>query len=189
MCGRFYAGINVLEVLKSINNKFLNEFGNSLYSDILPSDRYFVITKEDNQKNLKFLKWGLKGKNGNLIINARCESLTQKKMFSSAVRERRCIVPASLFYEWNGKKEKFEFFNNDILYMAGIYDIDNEGEKFVIITTEANDSVKDVHDRMPLIFDKDDAEKWLEGNSCYELLKKTPDNLKKTSINNQLSLF
>lgn len=78
---------------------------------------------------------------------------------------RRCVVPCTGFYEWvqNGQKTKYRFNLSDdsILYMAGIYNEFNGENRFVILTTKANNSIIDVHDRMPVILNKLMLEDWI----------------------------
>lgn len=98
------------------------------------------------------------------------------------MRCRRCVVPAGGFYEWNRNKEKASFQRTDtpVLYMAGLFQQFEDGPRFVILTTRANPSVASVHDRMPLILEEDELEKWIYDNSYAEfLLKKMPVLLKR----------
>jgi putative SOS response-associated peptidase YedK len=103
--------------------------------------------------------WGFPGfMDKQLVINARSESAMEKKMFCDAVERRRIVIPAAGFYEWNRQKEKSTFTRKDssVLYMAGIYRRYEDGDRFAILTTAANESMEPVHDRMPLILDKDE---------------------------------
>ncbi len=88
-----------------------------------------------------------------MIFNARSESVLEKRMFRESTLHRRIVVPAAWFYEWNQRKEKNIFSSKEqpAIFMAGIYNYDQEEERFVILTTAANESMKPVHDRMPLI--------------------------------------
>lgn len=116
----------------------------------------------------------------------------QKKMFCNAIEKRRCVIPSSGFYEWSIIKEKYKFFRKDdeVLYMAGIYDTDDNGERFAVLTTEANASVLDIHGRMPLILEKSQVRKWLNENDEYkEILEQTPVELNREPDFEQLKLF
>jgi putative SOS response-associated peptidase YedK len=110
------------------------------------------------------MRWGFdKWNNKGVIINARSETAAEKKMFAKPIAERRCIIPSTGFYEWaktHGKakiKYQFNVPDSPMLYMAGFYTADN----FVILTRAANDSMADVHDRMPVILYKDELVSWL----------------------------
>lgn len=103
--------------------------------------------------------------------------LWKKRTFKDSVRTRRCAVPAAGFYEWNSEKEKYTFRNPDssIFYLAGFYKEYEEGTRFVILTTEANDSMKSVHNRMPLVLGRQELDAWLFDDSQTELiLRKVP---------------
>ena len=113
-------------------------------------------------------------------------------MFSKAVEKRRCVIPSSGFYEWSTIKEKYKFFRKDeeTLYMAGIYDTNDDGERFAVLTTEANSSVSDIHGRMPLILEKNQVRKWLNETDEYKyILEQTPVELNRKSDFEQLKLF
>lgn len=190
MCGRFFIDNNIISLIKQIQND--SEFSNEIFpGDILPSQNAWVITKNNNKFNAKEIKWGFKY-SGKLIINVRSETASQKRMFSNALEKRRCIVPACGFYEWNKNKEKFKFTrkDDDTLFMAGIYDAEDDGERFAILTTKANGSMSPVHDRMPLIIEKDQVRKWLEENDDYKnIIEQIPVDLNSQSDFEQLKLF
>ena len=101
----------------------------------------------------------VKNKKG-LLINARCEGIREKNTFGDSVRRRRCVIPASGYYEWDSRKNKVAFNRIDKkpIYMAGVYNLVDNAERFVVITTEANESVRNVHDRMPLILEENEID-------------------------------
>jgi putative SOS response-associated peptidase YedK len=102
-------------------------------------------------------------------INARCESLESKPMFRSALQKRRCIVPASGFYEWQaieGEKAKRPWYiyraDGEPMLMAGLYEWrEDRGPSYTIITTPCNEFISQLHDRMPAILEPDAAARWL----------------------------
>jgi putative SOS response-associated peptidase YedK len=105
------------------------------------------------------------------MINARSETVDQKPAFRTAIRFRRCIIPASGFYEWQkveGKKHPFYITLKDDrpMLFAGVWDHwkATDGtvvESFTILTTITNDLIKPLHDRMPVILDTNDINLWL----------------------------
>ena len=112
----------------------------------------------------EILKWGFPGfDKGKLLINARAESVKTKSTFADSFVSRRCVLPAAGFYEWDRKKEKVTFRLGDkpILYLAGIYRPYGAEKRFVVLTREANDSMRPVHDRMPLILTKEEVRPWV----------------------------
>jgi len=131
--------------------------------EVFPGSYAPVIAADDN---VRFMLWGfpnlMPGKQP--LINARSETAAVKKTFSEAMEFRRCIIPASGFFEWKNvgkkKKEKYEFTlpEKKVIYMAGIYSSDN---KFSILTRDASPSVAEIHDRMPVILPKALTGVWL----------------------------
>ena len=112
----------------------------------------------------EILKWGFPGfDKGKLLINARAESVKTRPTFADSFASRRCVLPAAGFYEWDRKKEKVTFRLGDkpILYLAGIYRPYGAEKRFVVLTREANDSMRPVHDRMPLILSKEEVRPWV----------------------------
>ena len=105
--------------------------------------------------------WGFPRFDGRgLLINARAETAAERRTFRECVLHRRCVIPAKGFWEWNKSKEKFSFERQDsqVMFMAGCYDCFDGQDRFVILTTEANPSVKPVNDRMPLILERNELE-------------------------------
>jgi putative SOS response-associated peptidase YedK len=104
-----------------------------------------------------------------LLINARSETAARKPVFREAFRSRRCVVPADGFYEWRrgGRREAFHFRRRDAapFALAGLFEPrpgSNEAMACVILTTEPNDVVRAVHDRMPVILRPEDHARWLD---------------------------
>ena len=120
-------------------------------------------------------------------------------MFRHDFEERRCLVPAAKFYEWKKigakQKEKYEFFtSNNILYLAGIYHKDPAGDRFTILTCEAEGCMVGVHHRMPLVINREDMEKWLfSEDEAVELLESHFEELQRVQsekeMYHQMSLF
>ena len=147
------------------------------------TDRDFVLSE---------LFWGIKSRDKKLIINARAESVSEKTMFTDSVRNRRCILPAAGFYEWDAGKTKFMFKRTDEkpIYLAGFYDLSDNKDSFVILTTAANASMKPVHDRMPVMIDKVNVRDYLRDEAAaMEMLREPMPELDRSSEYEQLSLF
>ena len=105
-------------------------------------------------------------------------------MISQDVYKRQ--IPASLFHEWSYAKEKVTFHSDNIMYLAGLYNQDNE---FLIITTKSNDSVRRTHDRMPIILEHSQLEDWFNDTKFISLLRQEPKELEHEQKLEQLSLF
>lgn len=167
--------------------------------DIRPSDYATVLTSANNHMVSSVKRWGFPGfQSHKLIINARAESALERKMFRESVLRRRLIIPATGFYEWNPAKEKVTFSpykssesnTTPILFFAGFYNHFDGEDKFVILTTKANESVKDTHERMPLILNTYELHDWLfDDYKIEDFLRRTPPLLKKTQAYMQQSLF
>ena len=98
----------------------------------------------------------------------------EKPTFQNGIRQHRCLLPASGFYEWDADKNKAECKaqNNESLFLAGCFDVFGNEYRFTIITSPANESMAPIHDRMPLLIEMDDAEEWLSGKDYPKLLKR-----------------
>ena len=128
-------------------------------------------------RSLDMLRWGLiphwakDPSVGNRLINARAETVASKPSFRAAFRERRCLVPASSFFEWKreGKAKQpyaIALKGGEPLSFAGLWENwkNPEGEwvrTFTIVTTEANELLRPLHDRMPASLDPADHAVWL----------------------------
>ena len=113
-------------------------------------------------------------------------------MFREGMAHRRVVVPATWFYEWDKNKEKNIFYreNQPVLYMAGLYNRYQDEDRLVILTTTANKSMKPIHDRMPLLLERDEISKWLFEDKLTEgFLQKTPALLDRRADFEQMSLF
>ena len=159
--------------------------------EIFPSDVLPVVHRgKERDRSIHLMKWGFAPSYmKNLVINARSETIMEKKMFKESFERRRCILPVSGYYEWEkrydeeGKEEKVKreitMPNKEILSLAGIYDRfqDKDGQLFwavTLLTKEADLSIAHVHDRMPVILTKELESEWLDTkHDQYEsLLKK-----------------
>ena len=110
---------------------------------------------------------------GNRMFNARAETLAEKSAFKTALRKRRCLIPADGFYEWKtepGGKRKtkvlFEMTSGEPFAFAGLWDVwrDPEGQAIrscTMITTTPNELVAPVHNRMPAIVRAEEYRKWI----------------------------
>jgi putative SOS response-associated peptidase YedK len=129
---------------------------------------------------------------GNRMINARAETLTELPSFKSLVTRCRCIIPADGFYEWRKEgKRKVPMWvhlkTKEPFAFAGLWDVwrKSDGKKvesFTIITTEPNELVRPVHNRMPVILRPEDEEQWLDASrtpfvKAKVLLKPLPEEL------------
>ena len=194
MCGRYYVDDETArEIEKMVDSLDSNKI-NMVQGDVCPSNTAVVINRNHQNLSAEMMKWGFPGYEKNrLLINARAESVLEKKTFRESILSSRCVIPANGFYEWKNKKEKYKFERPDeqkTLYMAGCYKQYPEYGCFVIITTAANESVAPVHNRMPLILEKEEIRHWIMDTDAAEFfLHKTPILLERKTDYEQMSLF
>lgn len=184
---------SALELSANISANLASGTSINLPSDIRPSELAPVLLAQDGRLCIEHMLWGFPGFQGKgLVINARAETLLDKKMFRDSALARRCAIPAAHFYEWDSGKNRVEFCpaDADTLYMAGLYQYIQGERHFVIITTQANASVRRIHHRMPLILEADELSSWIQKPELlHTILQKTPAPLSKRQTYEQLSLF
>lgn len=181
MCGRFTLTVRHLaEVAEAARATVDPEFVamHRPRFNVAPTSRHFIVRVDDGRRELVPADWGLvnswaKSRSvGAKQFNARSETAAVKPAFRAAFRARRCIVPVDGFYEWRGPRgarEPMRFHAPDdrLLWLAGLYESWTCGETgeviptFALLTTEANEVVCPVHDRMPVILDERGIDAWL----------------------------
>ena len=197
MCGRYHFSAELLDEIRDLTEQKDWKLGlGVLDRDIHPGDTAPVITAAGDQGgSLRACrqKWGYPGPGGKgLVFNARSESVFEKRMFRDSVSQRRAAVPVSWFYEWNKNKEKFTFTKEGsrILFLAGFYGRYEDGDRFVILTTQANASMAPVHSRMPLVLEREQVREWiLDSKKTKELLGQEPPRLARDCEYEQQTLF
>lgn len=177
MCGRYSFTIGTIKDVETIFGYEISGIGNVNQGDICPSMDAIVLAKEKTNIAPFVMKWGVPLQDSSkLLINARSETAMNKRMFSDSIMNRRCIIPADHFYEWDREKNKSEFYMPDksTIYMLGFYNnytaanIRNTFNSFVILTTAANESVIGTHERMPLIINKERVCDWIFDNNSVQ---------------------
>ena len=201
MCGRYFFGDRTAdEVEKELGlrpGSISPRPGDATPGMIMPGivRRRNGAQNHDNEPqvtDVQDLFWGLTSRDNKLIINARAESVLDKPMFSDSFSNRRCLLPAAGFYEWDKAKTKFIFKRPDgkPMYLAGFYDLNEGKDSFVILTTEANKSMEPVHDRMPVMIEAANAQDYLQDQSAaMDMLKEPMPELERSTDYEQLSLF
>ena len=174
MCGRYTITVKdsvIAEHFRAKQGSF--EFGPSY--NIAPTQQVPVVLERDGERTLLPAQWGLlpawvkdpKAFKASMF-NARAESLSEKASFKGPLQRKRAIVPASGFYEWQreGSHKTPHYIQLDSeapMGLAGLYDIWNdEVLSCTIITTAPNPLMAKIHDRMPVILDPEDYDRWLE---------------------------
>jgi putative SOS response-associated peptidase YedK len=145
--------------------------------NIAPTQNLLTVrTDASGEREGVLLRWGLvpswsRGPKAGLLVNARCETIASKPAFRSAFKSRRCLVPVDGYYEWKaegGTKVPHYFHHADgnLFALAGLWERwESDGqvlESVAIITTQANELARPVHDRMPAILPADAQAMWLD---------------------------
>jgi putative SOS response-associated peptidase YedK len=195
MCGRF-ALTSPPDVIAALFDLVLPPDVGPRYN-IAPTQPVGTVRQGDDGRTFDLLRWGLVppwAKDisiGSRMINARSETAATKPAFRSAMKRRRCLIPADGFYEWQPRgSEKQPFFihakDGGLLVFAGLWESwvqdDEEIESCTILTTEANATTEAMHDRMPVILAPSDFDAWLDPGrqdaaELAPLLRPAPDDL------------
>jgi putative SOS response-associated peptidase YedK len=178
MCGRFVITAPVPIIAELFDLGGMPELApryNVAPTQTIPAVRAI----DDKGRELVLLRWGLipswakDKKLAASLINARSDSVAEKPAFRSAFKRRRCLIPADGFYEWktaDGKKQPYLFrlIDNRPFAFAGLWERwhgpEGDVESCTLITTDANEVVRPVHNRMPVILDRNAYGNWLDPN-------------------------
>lgn len=171
MCGRYtlYTGEQAEEIRQIIDIAQRQVRGQLKLGEVFPSDRAPILVANQDKVVVRTAVWGFPGFQGKgLLINARSETAEEKPMFREPLLTSRCVVPTTGFYEWNKQKEKFLFQYPDstVVYLAGIWREFDGKRRYTILTTEPNQSVAAVHNRMPVLLAKEQVRPWLMDTSA-----------------------
>ena len=150
--------------------------------EVRPTDVAPVIAPDKNGNRAVFpMKWGFGGKS--LQINARSETAAVKPMFRDAWARNRCIIPASWYFEWEhrtgndgkkltGDKYRIRPEGSGKTWLCGLYRIEAGFPVFVVLTREPGESIRFIHNRMPLILPEDRIDEWIRPDADPEALAK-----------------
>jgi putative SOS response-associated peptidase YedK len=198
MCGRYVLKTTRRELARwfGVDQSEMPEFGPSY--NVAPQTFQPIVrlNRDTAQREIVLMRWGLipywskDSKIGYSTINAKAETITTAPAFREAIKRRRCLVPADAFYEWQklDAKAKQPFaiaLKSGIPYaFAGVWERWKDPktreplETFTIITTDPNELVAPLHDRMPVIIEPKDYERWLAstdtGHLPVDLLRAYP---------------
>jgi putative SOS response-associated peptidase YedK len=191
MCTRFYLEQNAPE-FNSIFDKVLSSVLADRVTHILvkpiktsgeiyPTDIVPVIASNRKGEKSEFpMKWGFTLPNSKTpVVNARTETASVKPLFMDAWKRRRCIIPASWYYEWEhftsltgkvktGDKFAIQPCSSTVTWLCGLYRIEDGFPVFTILTREPSEELRKIHDRMPLILPGEKIEEWIHPDSKPE---------------------
>ena len=168
MCGRYsFSADSTDEKMAAIVNAMERQYpGQYKTGEIFPGDAAPAMVARQGSIIALPAVFGFPAfQDGRLLINARAETAAEKKTFSDCLRERRIILPATGFYEWgrDAAKTKYLFTVSGlpVLYLCGLYRIVDGQHRFVILTRQANASMAETHDRMPVIVGEKEVRPYL----------------------------
>jgi putative SOS response-associated peptidase YedK len=195
MCGRFV----LTHPSEALAQLFEAVPGNDLPPvpafNICPTQSVHVVTADEGGRRLQAMRWGFlphwykTPTDGPLLINARADTIAEKPAFRAACRERRCLIPASGFYEWTkdeaGKRLPWYIYRADgqPVAFAGVWqDWEREGERLrtcAIVTTDAAPALSHIHHRMPVAIERADWPLWLgeAGKGAATLMRPSEDGV------------
>ncbi|MBE6041614.1 MAG: SOS response-associated peptidase [Clostridiales bacterium] len=172
MCGRFVIGGDFRDKLNDLLAAEGIMYSDLPYresgQDVFPSEPSLVIYSGGRRLLAGEMLWGFSNPyRKGLVINARAETVLEKNLFADSVMNRRCIIPASGFFEWDPYKARYRFadLNNQLILLAGIYHEEQGKHHYTILTTQANESMLPVHDRMPVMIRRDEIKPWLNDSA------------------------
>ena len=183
MCGRYTLDTDSLEP-QWLQTHFEIDGTDTPISrfNIAPTQRCLVVRRSGPHREIAELQWGLvpawsqTAQAARPQINARSETAHQKPTFREAIRKRRCLIPATGFYEWKkieGRANKVPYYiypkDGGLFIFAGIWERWQRGnekiESFAILTREANKELSEIHHRMPVILSTTVQNQWLDPSS------------------------
>lgn len=191
MCGRYTLAAGTSELVEAFDVP-LPDFEVLARYNIAPGQKAPVVAEDRHGRRMGLLTWGLvpcwKDEPGKPLINARSESVLERRSFREAFEHRRCLVPADGFYEWKREADaRVPFWihpeDREILSFAAIWERwDRPGRElrhtFAILTMPAGPVVSEVHDRMPVVIAAADRGAWLDrgtdGHGALALLRGRP---------------
>lgn len=194
MCGRMALTLPHDAMVNVFDATPANDLPDVPNYNICPTVLVHTVTSDNNIRHLRPMRWGFiphwykKPNGGPLLINARAETIAEKPAFRAACRERRCLIPASGFYEWKraDKATPLPWWvtraDGDVMVFAGIWQDwtvdDMHLTTCAIVTTEANTAMAPIHHRLPVILPPDQWALWLgeEGKGAATCMKSAPED-------------
>ena len=195
MCGRFAITLPDDAMAALFEAAPANDLPHVPNYNVCPTTQIHTVTSDGGSRRLRPMRWGFlphwykSPTDGPLLINARSETIAEKPAFRAACRERRCLVPATGFYEWtkdqDGKRLPWYIHHTEgeTLAFAAVWQVWEKGEEplttCAVVTTSANEAMSRIHHRMPVVLDRKDWALWLgeEGKGAATLMAAPPDDV------------
>ena len=195
MCGRFAITLPDDAMAALFEAAPANDLPHVPNYNVCPTTQIHTVTSDGGTRHLRPMRWGFlphwykSPTDGPLLINARSETIAEKPAFRAACRERRCLVPATGFYEWTkdseGKRLPWYIHHakGEMLAFAGVWQVWEKGDAplttCAVVTTSANEAMSRIHHRMPVVLNQKDWALWLgeEGKGAAKLMSAPPDDV------------
>ncbi|MFN4056826.1 MAG: SOS response-associated peptidase [Roseinatronobacter sp.] len=191
MCGRFALTLPNDAMARLFAARPANDLPDTPRFNICPTQSVAVVIARAGARHLGPMRWGLiptwykHPGDGPLLFNARAETLAEKPAFAEAARQRRCLIPASAFYEWRkdgAARVPFAIApeGSEVMAFAGVWQVwERDGARqasCAIVTCAANDQLRPLHDRMPVILPPADWALWLgeAGHGAARVMRALP---------------
>lgn len=191
MCGRYFVAAEERtdELLRILAAAEAKSDAEPKTGEVFPGDSAAVLTG----RGACVMRWGFSGfERGGRVINARSETVDEKPLFRAA-QGQRVLVPASYFFEWakQGKERVKCRIERDapLLYMAGLYRLENREAAFCILTCPASNAVARIHDRMPVLLDGEARAAWLSGGAAASVFQQALGDVRVVKPWDQLSFL
>lgn len=194
MCGRFYiAEEDKAEALQRIidlmNRKYNGNPGVKTQGEIRPTDLIMTVANgRSMQQGVFAMRWGYTMPDGKPMFNARSETAAVKPLFADGMKQRRCLIPATCYFEWEKRgdqkiKHAIATQGEEMIYLAGIYRREGNQVACSILTREAADCVAHIHHRMPVILPAEAIPDWLNPRcDAVEVLRAAQTNMNFTPV-------
>lgn len=197
MCGRYWIAEHDLPLQMQ---QMFQELGRSrtpeklkTSGEIFPTDIVPVLANARRGGVRPFaMRWGYSFPGSRPVINAKSETACEKPMFKDGMKQRRCLIPASSYFEWEhaaGRKIKHAIrpAGSEMMYLAGIYHLEHHGDvivpAFAVLTREAADGIRFIHARMPVILPESCAMDWLNPeNEAHTVLAHAAQDMRSSPV-------
>ncbi|QQA43688.1 SOS response-associated peptidase [Pelagovum pacificum] len=195
MCGRMAITLPqeaMVQMFEAIPANDLPEVPNY---NVCPTVQVHTVTSDTGTRRLRPMRWGFvphwykSPTDGPLLINARAETIVEKAAFKTAAKERRCLIPASGFYEWTKDEDGVRYpwyitrVDRTPIVFAGVWQDWSRGDEALttcaVVTTGANESMGRIHTRMPVVLEPEDWALWLgeAGHGAATLMKAAEEDV------------
>ena len=194
MCGRFYIAEEdkaeeLQRIIDLMNRKYNGTPGVKTQGEIRPTDLVMTVANgQSMQQGVFAMRWGYTMPDGKPMFNARSETAAVKPLFADGMKQRRCLIPATCYFEWEKRgdqkiKHAIATQGREMIYLAGIYRREGNQAACSILTREAAECVAHIHHRMPVVLPEEAIPDWLNPRfDAVEVLRAAQTNMNFTPV-------